>query len=56
MNRGKMFKPTRLKIFVILLVIAVTTAWSKLRLLEPQDHEPQRWRIEEYPGFQQSSL
>jgi len=47
-----MFTPTRLKIVIVLLLIAVIAAWSKLRLIEPGDHEPQRWRVEEYPGFQ----
>lgn len=50
--RGVMFTSGRIKVVVVLLLIVVTTAWSKLRLLEPEDHEPQRWRVEEYPGFQ----
>ena len=49
--RGLMFTPTRSKILLLLLLIVVIAAWSKLRLLEPGHHEPQRWRLDEYPGL-----
>ena len=41
-----------LKVWVLLVLFVVITAWSKLRLLEPEDHDPQRWLVEDYPGFQ----
>lgn len=49
-----MFTPTRIKVAIVLLLIAATATWSKLRLLEPEDQEPQRWRVDEYPGFQKT--
>ncbi|MCP5407814.1 MAG: hypothetical protein H6963_00750 [Chromatiaceae bacterium] len=49
-----MFTPTRIKVAIVLLLIAATATWSKLRLLEPEDQEPQRWRVDEYPGFQKN--
>ena len=47
-----MLTPRRLKIALLLVLIIALTAWSKLRLIGPGDHEPQRWRVDEYPGFQ----
>ena len=35
-----MFTPTRIKVAIVLLLIAATATWSKLRLLEPEDPEP----------------
>lgn len=45
---------TRSRIFVLVLLalIVVIAAWSKLRHLKDSDHEPQRIRIDEHPAFQ----
>ena len=40
-------------ILLILSLIVITAAWSKLRYVDGEDHEPQRWRIEDHPAFQQ---
>ncbi|MCB1851160.1 MAG: hypothetical protein KDI83_10355 [Gammaproteobacteria bacterium] len=47
-----MLQPTRTKVTLLLLLIVVVTAWSKLHILDADDHAPQRWRVDEYPGFQ----
>ena len=45
-----MLTPARIAVVAILLLIAGFASWSKLRLADPEDHQPQRWRVEEYPG------
>jgi len=37
---------------VILILVIVVAAWSKLRFLREGYGEPQRWKIEEHPAFQ----
>jgi hypothetical protein len=48
-----MFTAKSVAILVLLLVIVVIASWSKLRFIDPQDHQQQRWRIDQYPGFMQ---
>jgi hypothetical protein len=38
-------------VLAILSVVVVVTAWSKLRFVEEEDHEPKRWRLQEHPAF-----
>ena len=47
--------PPRVAVLLILLLVAVIAAWSKLRYVEAEDHKPQRWRLEEYPGLDQKT-
>ena len=42
-------------IFLLLALVVVIAAWSKLRFVDEEDHEPQRWRLEEHPAFQESA-
>ena len=44
---------TRNIVLVLMIVFAVVAiaAWSKLRFVEEEDHQPQRWRLEEHPAF-----
>ena len=44
-----------LVILFILTLVGVVAAWSKLRFVDEEDHEPQRWRLEEHPAFQEPS-
>lgn len=46
-----MFTPARTIVLAILLLILIIASWSKLRIVDEDDHEPQRWRIEEHPAF-----
>ncbi len=50
-----MLTPPRLTALSILLLIAIVAAWSKLRFVDQEDHEPQRWRVDEHPAFQINS-
>lgn len=36
----------------ILALILAVSAWSKLRFVDPEDHAPQRWKVQEHPDFQ----
>jgi hypothetical protein len=40
-----------LGVIAILTLIVVVAAWSKLRFVDPEDHAPQRWKVEEHPDF-----
>lgn len=44
--------PPRVAVLLILLMVGIIAAWSKLRYVEAEDHKPQRWRLEEYPGLE----
>jgi hypothetical protein len=44
-----------LVVFFILALVGIVAAWSKLRFVDEEDHEPQRWRLQEHPAFQKSS-
>jgi hypothetical protein len=46
-----MLTPARKIILFILTLIFVISIWSKLRFVDKDDHQPQRWRVDEYPGF-----
>ncbi len=48
-----MFAKQVAAVLLILSLIVITAAWSKLRYADEEDHEPQRWRIEDHPAFQQ---
>ena len=47
-----MFTTLRLVVLVILTLILLITAWSKLRLLDENSDQPQRWRVEDYSRLQ----
>lgn len=49
MLRGK-----SLAVVAILTLILVLSAWSKLRFVDPEDHAPQRWKVQEHPDFQRT--
>jgi hypothetical protein len=46
-----MFTPPRLIVLSILLLIVIIASWSKLRYVDEEDHEPQRWTVEDHPAF-----
>jgi len=46
-----MLTPARTIVLAILLLVALVASWSKLRIVDENDHEPQRWRIDEHPAF-----
>lgn len=48
-----MFAKKTAAILLILSLIVITAAWSKLRFIDESDHEPQRWRADEHPAFKQ---
>ncbi|MCU7933798.1 MAG: hypothetical protein KZQ99_02820 [Candidatus Thiodiazotropha sp. (ex Dulcina madagascariensis)] len=47
-----MLTPKLVAVALILLFIVAFASWSKLRFVDDQDHAAQRWRIDEYPGFE----
>lgn len=49
-----MFTPKSVSIILILLFIVGIASWSKLRFVDPEDHQEQRWRVDQYPGFKQN--
>jgi hypothetical protein len=51
METAPVFTPKNLAIVLILVFIVSLASWSKLRFVDEGDHEQQRWRVEEYPGF-----
>jgi hypothetical protein len=44
-----MFTPIRVAVLLILAMILIVSAWSKLRFLDEDSDQPQRWRVEDYP-------
>ena len=46
-----MLTTARTIILAILLLVLLLASWSKLRIVDENDHEPQRWRIDEHPAF-----
>jgi len=46
-----MLTPARTVILAILLLVALIASWSKLRIVDEDDHKPQRWLIDEHPAF-----
>lgn len=48
-----MITPARVGVLLILLLIVAFASWSKLRFVDENAQEPQRWRVDEYPGLQQ---
>jgi hypothetical protein len=43
----------RVAVLLILVMILIVAAWSKLRLLDENSDQPQRWRVEDFPRLQQ---
>ena len=50
-----MLTPARLIVLSILFLVVTIAAWSKLRIVDEDDHEPQRWRVDEHPALQRSA-
>jgi hypothetical protein len=48
-----MFTQKSMAVVAILVLIVAVSAWSKLRFVDPEDHAPQRWKIEDHPDFRQ---
>ncbi len=46
-----MLTPARTTILAILLLVVLIASWSKLRIADEDDHQPQRWLIDEHPAF-----
>jgi hypothetical protein len=46
-----MLTPARTVALAILLLVVLIASWSKLRIVDEDDHQPQRWRIDEHPAF-----
>jgi hypothetical protein len=38
-------------VLAILSLVVGIAAWSKLRFVDDEDHQPQRWRLDEHPAF-----
>ncbi|MCU7925389.1 MAG: hypothetical protein KZQ97_02975 [Candidatus Thiodiazotropha sp. (ex Dulcina madagascariensis)] len=49
-----MLTPNRVAVALIVLFIIAFASWSKLRFVDEKDLAAQRWRIDEYPRFQQN--
>jgi hypothetical protein len=47
-----MLTPKLVAVILILSFVVAFAFWSKLRFVDETDHQVQRWRIDEYPGFQ----
>jgi hypothetical protein len=47
-----MITRVRLIVLVILAMILLVSAWSKLRFLDEDSDQPQRWRVEDYSRLQ----
>ena len=43
-----MFTQFRFAVLAILILILLFSAWSKLRFIDENSDQPQRWRVEEY--------
>lgn len=54
-ERPPMLTRNFLVVLMILVLVVVIAAWSKLRFVDEEDHQPQRWRLEEHPAFQNRS-
>jgi hypothetical protein len=48
-----MITPTRMAVLLILILVVALAFWSKLRFVDESADAPQRWKVDEYPGFQQ---
>jgi len=42
----------RIIVLVILVLVVLLAAWSRLRHVDESDHQPQRIRLDEHPSFQ----
>ncbi|MCG6859821.1 MAG: hypothetical protein LJE70_00810 [Chromatiaceae bacterium] len=45
---------SRILVLVILVLIVVISAWSRLRFIDDKDFEPQRIRLDEHPAFRKN--
>ncbi len=45
----------RLVILSVIMLIVTLASWSKLRFIDQEDHEPQRWLLDEHPALQQKT-
>lgn len=43
-----MFTPIRVAVLLILVMILIVAAWSKLRFIDENSDQPQRWRVEDF--------
>ena len=50
-----MITPKFVAVALILICIVAFASWSKLRFVDPDDHIEQRWRINDYPGFERNN-
>ncbi|MEJ2620232.1 MAG: hypothetical protein P8163_08210 [Candidatus Thiodiazotropha sp.] len=50
-----MFTAKSFSTLLLLLIIVGVACWSKLRFTDPENHQEQRWRIDQYQGFKQSN-
>ena len=46
-----MLTPARNTVLAILLLVVLLASWSKLRIVDEDNHKPQRWLIDEHPAF-----
>jgi hypothetical protein len=46
---------SRVAVLVILVLVVLIAAWSRLRHVDESDHEPQRIRLDDHPAFQSRS-
>jgi len=53
--RTTMLTPNRVGVLLILLLVPLLAAWSKLRFMDETSFETQRWRIDEHPRLQSQS-
>jgi len=49
-----MFTSVRLIVLVILALILLLSAWSKMRYLDEDSDQPQRWRVEDDPRLHEA--
>jgi hypothetical protein len=47
-----MLTPNRVGVILILLLVTLLAAWSKLRFMDDNSFEAQRWRIDDHPRLQ----
>lgn len=41
----------RILVILILVLVTLTTAWSRFRDIDASDHEPQRILLDQHPAF-----
>lgn len=48
--------PARTAVVLILLLVSALAVWSKIRFVDDNAQEPQRWRVEDYPGLKSEAV